>query len=212
MNDMAAQAYLLSSETLAEIIEFRGNASNGHVGRIRVMSRILLEQAARCGGFAASEQTIEKIAAASLLHDLGKISVPERVLLKPDRLSLIEYRMMQSHPVKGWEMLQAMTEVADPEYHRYCCDICRSHHERWDGGGYPDRLEGDQIPFWAQVVSLADVYDALISRRVYKPAFTHEKASAMIVSGECGVFGSLLLDCFLKTQEHLCSALLPLRE
>ena len=148
---------------------------------------------------------------AASMHDIGKIAIPDAVLNKPGRLTAEEFEIMKTHSLKGCELLQSINEGQDEEYYRFCYDICRSHHERWDGSGYPDGLAGN-IPIWAQVVSLADVYDALTSERVYKAAYTHAQAVSMILNGECGVFNPRLLNSFLsvalrgwKTRSGPCS-------
>ena len=137
------------------------------------------------------------------MHDIGKIAIPDAVLNKPGRLTAEEFEIMKTHSLKGCELLQSINEGQDEEYYRFCYDICRSHHERWDGSGYPDGLAGNNIPIWAQVVSLADVYDALTSERVYKAAYTHAQAVSMILNGECGVFNPRLLNSFLSVASRL---------
>ena len=130
------------------------------------------------------------------MHDVGKISIPDRILNKPGRLTEEEFEIMKQHTVKGCEILQNIPDIIDEGVYKYSYDICRHHHERWDGRGYPDGLSGDDISIWAQVVSVADVYDALTAERVYKKAFSHEKAVQMIHDGECGTFSPKLLKAF----------------
>ena len=139
---------------------------------------------------------IDKISKSSVLHDVGKISIPDSILTKPGRLTSEEYEIMKQHTVKGYEFLMQFPDIIDESTYKYSCDICRYHHERWDGRGYPDGLKGDEIPIWAQVVSVADVYDALTAERVYKKPFSHEKALEMIKNGECGTFNPKLLEAF----------------
>ena len=134
------------------------------------------------------------------MHDIGKIAIPDSVLLKPGKLTPEEFEIMKTHTIRGCEILQSLDYTQDEEYYNYCYDICRHHHERWDGNGYPDHLVGEQISIPAQVVSLADVYEALISERVYKPAYTHEEAIQMIAGGECGIFNPQLLKDVYKRQ------------
>ena len=131
---------------------------------------------------------IDNIVEASALHDLGKISIPDKILLKPGRLTKEEFEYMKLHTVKGCELIQAVNLEQSEELKQICYDIIRYHHERYDGKGYPDGLKGDEIPVSAQLVSLADVYDALINERCYKDAFSNEKAFNMIMNGECGTF------------------------
>lgn len=143
------------------------------------------------------------ISDAAALHDIGKIAIPDEVLLKPGRLTPEEFEIMKTHTTKGCEILESLNYAQDEEYYRYSYEICRHHHERWDGKGYPDGLKGNQIPIWAQVVALADVYEALTGERVYKPVYSHEKALSMIVNGECGQFNPELLNCFLEEIDNL---------
>ena len=136
------------------------------------------------------------ISAASALHDVGKIAIPDSILLKPGKLTPEEYEYMKSHSVRGCELVENIKDIWDEEYAKLSYDICRYHHERYDGKGYPDGLAGDDIPIAAQIVSVADVYDALVSKRVYKDAYGKEQAFRMITTGECGVFSPKLLKCF----------------
>lgn len=182
-------------ETLAMAIEFRDGESGEHVLRIRDMTALLLTCPEIRGTL--SDEQVSLIATASILHDVGKIAIPDAILQKPGRLTPEEFEIMKSHTVRGAEMLGLMPHAAEVEsIYSYAQDICRHHHERWDGRGYPDGLVGDEISIAAQVVSLADVYDALTNARVYKPAFSHDKAMAMINAGECGAFNPALLDAF----------------
>ena len=135
------------------------------------------------------------------LHDIGKIGIPDSILLKPGKLTEEEFETMKTHTTIGCDMLKKFKKEEDNEFYRYCYDICRYHHERWDGNGYPDHLAGDEIPIWAQVVSIVDVYDALISERVYKAAFPHTVAYEMIQNGECGQFSPDILECFELANE-----------
>ena len=150
-----------------------------------------------------SQKEIDKIAASSVLHDVGKISIPDKILNKAGRLTKEEFEIMKGHTVKGCEILQNIPNIMDEGLYNYSYDICRHHHERWDGKGYPDGLSGDDISVWAQVVSVADVYDALTAKRVYKDAFSHEKAVQMIYDGECGTFNPKILEVFEKVKDKL---------
>lgn len=143
------------------------------------------------------------IALASIMHDVGKIAIPDAILNKPGRLSPEEYEIMKTHTVQGALLLENIPQMRELGVYRYAYDIARHHHERWDGRGYPDGLKGDECSIWAQVVALADVYDALVSRRVYKNAFSPEKALAMITNGECGVFNPRLLECFFQVEKEM---------
>ena len=140
------------------------------------------------------------ISDAAALHDIGKIAIPDEVLLKPGRLTPEEFEIMKTHTTKGCEILESLNYAQDEEYYRYSYEICRHHHERYDGKGYPDGLVGDEIPICAQLVSVADVYDALVNERCYKDAFSKEDAYRMIITGECGVFSPKLMESFRKVR------------
>ena len=188
-------------EALAAAIEFRSRESGDHVRRIHDITAHLLGETPLGRGYSARE--IEEIALASILHDVGKIAVPDQVLNKPGKLSDEEFAIMRSHTVQGEALLAQIPLLQAHASSRFAMDIARHHHERWDGSGYPDGLRGDEISVWAQAVSLADVYDALINKRVYKAALPREKALAMIQNGDCGVFGPHLLKCFFAVEERL---------
>ena len=185
-------------ETLATIIEFRDCESGEHVKRIRGLTEKLMVEAGRLyPEYYMPPEEIEKIGIASVLHDVGKIAIPDMILNKPGRLTAEEFAVMKEHTTRGCEMLEQIpADVMDEGVYRYSYDICRHHHERWDGKGYPDGLKGDEIAIWAQAVSVADVYDALTSERVYKKAYEPEKAVSMIHNGECGTFNPRLLHIF----------------
>lgn len=187
-------------ETLAALIEFRDCESGEHVKRIRGLTDILMNAVSDMyPEYYVTKTEIEKINAASVLHDVGKIAIPDGILNKPGRLTFEEYEIMKTHTVKGCEILSQIPEIIDADIFKYSYDICRHHHERWDGRGYPDGLKGDDISIWAQVVAIADVYDALTSPRVYKAAFDVETAVKMINGGECGVFNPKVLDALNKS-------------
>lgn len=184
-------------DALSSIIEYRSVETGQHILRIRHFTRVLLEEVARsCPEYQLTEETIAIICSASALHDIGKIAIPDEILMKAGKLTGAEREIMQTHAATGCRILASLENMADKEYLRYAHEICRYHHERWDGGGYPDGLRGDAIPICAQVVGLADVYDALTSHRVYKEAYSFSKAVNMIFRGECGAFSPKLLDCF----------------
>lgn len=185
-------------EILATLIEFRDCESGEHVKRIRHITQILMTKVSEMyPEYYVDKAGIEKISMASILHDVGKIAIPDNILKKPGRLSPEEFEIMKIHTVKGCDILAEMpADIMDHEVYRYSYDICRHHHERWDGRGYPDRLKGDEVSIWAQVVAIADVFDALTSPRVYKPPFTNEKAIEMINDGECGLFNPKVLKAF----------------
>ena len=187
-------------ETLATVIEFRDCETGEHVKNISGLTKILMTQVSKMfPEYALPGEEIEKIANSAILHDVGKISTPDQILNKPGRLTDEEFEIMKQHTVRGCEILKNIPHILDKGLYHYSYDICRHHHERWDGRGYPDHLSGDDISIWAQVVSVVDVYDALTSERVYKKAFSHEKAVDMIVNGECGTFNPKVLEAF-----HAC--------
>lgn len=191
-------------EALASIIEFRDGESGEHVRRIYRVTKILMTEASNTyQEYRLSEEEIEKIARSSILHDIGKIAIPDMILNKPGRLTKEEFEIMKQHTVKGCEILQTLPDILDNAIYRYSYDICRHHHERWDGKGYPDGLPGDEISIWAQVVAIADVYDALTSVRVYKGAYSKETACKMIANGECGTFNPKLLTVFENVVDQL---------
>lgn len=184
-------------EALANIIEFRDGESGEHVKRISSLAKALLTQLCKMyPEYHLPKAEIEKISMASILHDVGKIAIPDSILNKPGRLTKEEFDVMKTHTVKGCEILTHIPNLIDEDTYKYSYDICRHHHERWDGKGYPDGLAGDEISIWAQAVAIVDVYDALISPRVYKAPFTHEVAVNMIYNGECGTFNPKILEAF----------------
>lgn len=184
-------------ETLATVIEFRDCETGEHVKNISGLTKVLMKQVSEMyPEYSMPKEEIDKIATSAVLHDVGKISIPDLVLNKPGRLTNEEFETMKLHTVRGCEILRKIPDIMDKGLYHYSYDICRHHHERWDGRGYPDGLSGDDISIWAQVVSVVDVYDALTSERVYKKAFSHEKAVSMIQNGECGAFNPKVLDAF----------------
>ena len=188
---------------LSHIVEFRNGESGMHVMNIGTLTEILLNQISRKDDkYYLPYAERDLIVKASALHDIGKISIPEEVLNKPGKLTDEEFEAMKQHTVIGYQMLSDLGFQDEPLV-KVSREITRWHHERYDGRGYPDGLKGDEIPLSAQIVSLADVYDALTSERVYKPAFSHEKAIQMILNGECGAFNPLLLECLVEAQDAI---------
>lgn len=184
-------------EVLGTIVEYRNLESGEHVQRVKGYTRILAE--VFCKKYPESgltEEKIKTIASASVLHDLGKIAIPDSILLKPGKLTREEFETMKTHTVQGCEIIESMKVEWNPEMKKACYEIARYHHERYDGKGYPDGLKGDEIPISAQLVSIADVYDALINVRCYKAAFSKDEAFRMIINGECGTFSPKLLEAF----------------
>lgn len=186
---------------LSSVVEFRSLESGEHIQRVKQFTRIMLNYLCKFyPEYQLTKESIDLIVNASALHDLGKIGIADEILLKPARLTEAEFEIMKTHTTIGCELLERFKQE-DSEFYRYCYDICRSHHERYDGKGYPDGLVGEDIPIWAQVVSIVDVYDALISKRVYKTPFAHEEVLRMIHEGECGVFSPKIMDCFDLAQQ-----------
>lgn len=189
---------------LSQIVEFRNGESGRHVIHINLITQLLLEQLVKkTGKYQLSWEERLLIATASALHDIGKVGIDEKILNKPGKLTKEEFEIMKTHTLIGAQMLDNLDMYRNEKLLKLAYEICRWHHERYDGKGYPDGLVGEEIPISAQVVSLADVYDALVSERVYKKAFSHEKALEMIQNGECGTFNPLLLQCMTEAQDKL---------
>ena len=198
---------------LSSVVEFRSLESGEHIKRVRYFTRILLNYLKEYyPEYNLTKEQIDLIVNASILHDIGKIAIPDSILLKPGKLTKDEFEEMKKHTIYGCEILKNFRQE-DSDFYRYCYEICRHHHERYDGNGYPDGLVGEDIPIWAQVVSIVDVYDALVSKRVYKMPYAEDEAVRMIHDNECGVFSPKILDCFdlakldlFKTSELLSYA------
>ncbi len=190
-------------DVLGTVVEYRNLESGEHIKRVKGFTRILAEKAAaRYPEYNLTQERIEILVAASALHDIGKITIKDSVLLKPGRLDKDEFEYMKTHTVKGCEILEQIDGAWDSKYARVSRIICRYHHERYDGKGYPDGLVGEEIPIEAQLVSIADVYDALVSKRVYKKAIEKDKAYHMILDGECGAFSPKLMECFRDSKQE----------
>lgn len=184
-------------DALSSVVEFRSLETGEHIRRIKYFTRIMLKYLMKYfPKYGLTPEQVDDIARASALHDIGKIGIPDAILLKPDRLTPEEFEIMKTHTTIGCDVLEKFKENQTGEFYRYCYDICRYHHERWDGNGYPDHLVGDEIPISAQIVAIADVYDALVSSRVYKSAYANNIAYDMIMNGECGQFSPDVLECF----------------
>ena len=189
---------------LSQIVEFRNGESGLHVIHINIVTELLLEHLmSRSDRYYMSWAEQQLVVTASALHDIGKIGIDEKILNKPGSLTKEEFEIMKTHTLIGASMLERMKVYQDEAMVQIAHDICRWHHERYDGKGYPDGLRGDEIPISAQVVALADVYDALTSERVYKKAYTHEEAIQMILNGECGAFNPVLLQCLEEVQDRI---------
>ena len=189
---------------LSQIVEFRNGESGSHVVNIKRITELLLDRLPmRTNKYTLSSTEQLLIPMAAALHDIGKIGIDDKILNKPGRLTKEEFEIMKTHSAIGANMLESLEQFRDEPLIKIAHDICRWHHERYDGMGYPDGLKGDEIPISAQIVSIADVYDALVSERVYKKAYTHEKAIDMILNGECGTFNPVLLECLKDIQDEL---------
>lgn len=191
---------------LSHIVEFRNGESGLHVLHIQTITEMLLRQLVQKENnrYALSKEQIRMITIASALHDIGKISIPDEILNKPGRLTAEEFAVIKGHSMAGANMLSELPlDQKEEPLVKTAYEICRWHHERYDGGGYPDGLKGEEIPVSAQVVALADVYDALTSERCYKDAYSHEKAIEMILAGQCGAFNPLMLECLLDISSSL---------
>ena len=189
---------------LSQIVEFRNGESGSHVRHIRILTEKIMAQLLRkTDKYSLSSEEQDNITLASALHDIGKIAIDEKILNKPGRLTPEEFAVLKTHTTEGAALLHRLENFDTEPLLQTACGIARWHHERWDGRGYPDGLAGDDIPIGAQLVSLADVYDALTSERCYKKAFPHEKAVQMILGGECGTFNPLLLECLKDIEGSL---------
>lgn len=189
-------------DILGTVVEYRDLENGEHIKRVKGFTALLANELMKeYPEYGLSEKKIETIVTASSLHDIGKIAIPDSILLKPGKLTAQEFEYMKSHTTRGSEILMDIKDVWEEDYREISYEICRYHHERYDGRGYPEGLVGEAIPISAQIVSLADVYDALVSERVYKNAYSKEEAFHMIVTGECGVFSPRLLECFRNVRK-----------
>ena len=200
-------------DKICAVIEFRNLETAYHIERIRGFSRILATTIMQnYPEYDLTPHKVDVIAQASAVHDVGKITISDTILLKPGRLTREEFDVMKSHTTRGCDIVRMLVDMQDKEYYDMCMDIVRHHHEKYDGKGYPDGLKGEEISIAAQIVSLADVYDALVSDRAYKSAYTPEKAHEMIKNGDCGLFSVKLLNCFDIARPALEKVLAQTRE
>ena len=189
---------------LSNVLGSRNSESRDHILHIKTVTELMLRQLVKItDAYPMTEVDIALITTASSLHDIGKIYIPEEILNKPGRLTDEEFKIMKTHSELGAEIIQNMNFPKDNPLVHTSWEICRWHHERWDGKGYPDGLKGEKIPISAQVVSIADVYDALTSERCYKKAFDHDTAIQMILDGQCGQFNPILLKCLKELSIQL---------
>ena len=191
-------------EVLSQIMEFRNGESGLHVVHINTLTRLLLERLVEnTDAYNLTPDDCYLISTASAFHDIGKVGIDESILNKPGKLTKEEFETMKEHTLIDASMLDKLEHYKDEKMIKIAYQICRWHHERYDGKGYPDGLTGEQIPIAAQVVSVADVYDALVSKRVYKDAYSHEQAMKMILNGECGAFNPLLMEVLVEIQDKI---------
>lgn len=184
-------------DTIGSLVETRNMDGKGHVKRIKTFTYILANEVMKnFPEYGLDAHKVAVIASASALHDMGKITIPDSILFKPARLTREEFDEMKTHTTKGSDMLETMRAAWNDEFHQAAHDICRHHHEKYDGNGYPDGLKGEEIPIAAQIVSIADIYDALVCVRADRSAFQPMQAVKMIITGECGVFNPKLMECF----------------
>lgn len=189
---------------LSHIVESRNGESGLHVLHIKKLTKLLLNiLVKKTNQYSLTLDDMISIEVASSLHDIGKIAIPEEILNKPSSLTKEEMEVMKSHVIIGAKMLNSLPFYNDEPIVKYGYQICRWHHERYDGNGYPDGLKGEEIPIAAQVVSIVDAYDALTSKRVYKEAYSHEEALKMIQKGKCGVFNPLLIECLMDIESYI---------
>lgn len=183
-------------DTMSNVVEFRNLESGDHVKRVKTFTNILAKHVAReYPEYHLGEREINMITSAAALHDVGKIAISDAILLKPGKLTKEEFEIMKTHTTKGCDIIDMLADLQQGQYGNVSYEICRHHHERYDGRGYPDGLKGEEIPISAQIVSVADVYDALVSERCYKKAFSPDVAYQMIINGECGAFSPKLMRC-----------------
>lgn len=188
-------------DMLGNIVEYRNLESGEHIQRVKGYTKILAKKfSMQYPEYNLDKDTVATIVDISALHDIGKIAIPDSVLLKPGKLTKDEFEYMKTHTIRGCEILDKMGKDWEPKFKKISMEIVRYHHERYDGKGYPDGLKGEDIPVSAQIVSLADVYDALVSERCYKSAYSKDQAFNMIVDGECGVFSPKLIEVFREVR------------
>lgn len=194
----------LMLEIISEVVSARNGESGAHMRHLCLLTEVLLDTlVSKTKRYTLTPHERKVIVTASAFHDIGKMGIDEKILNKSGQLTEEEYIVMKSHTLIGASMLARLDHYRDEELARTAYQICRWHHERYDGGGYPDGLKGEEIPIAAQVVSIADAYDALISPRVYKEGFSHEQAMRMIRNGECGAFNPLLIECLEDSQSRI---------
>lgn len=191
-------------DVLGTVVEYRNMEERAHIKRVKEFTKILARYMMKYyPEYGLTEEKINVIALASVLHDVGKVMIPDAILLKPGKLTEEEYEYVKSHSIRGYDIINSISDLWDEEYAQFSREITRSHHEKYDGSGYPDGLKGDEIPISAQLVSIADCFESLISESVYKGAIPFDEAYNMILQGECGVFSYKLFECFRKAKDEL---------
>lgn len=193
-------------DVMANMVEYRDLESGKHIQRVKSFTRVIAEDLKEHHPeYKLDNHAIDVMEAAAAMHDIGKIAISDTILLKPGKLTKEEFEIMKTHTTKGAEMINNIHGIWNEEFEKASHDICLYHHERDDGRGYPEGLKGEEIPLGARIVSIADVYDALVSKRCYKDEFTHDTAIQMILNGECGIFHKDLLEslnrCSKKMEE-----------
>lgn len=190
-------------DSLGTIVEYRNTENHEHIRRVKAFTRILATHMMKeFPEYKLTEEHITQIAAASALHDIGKIMIPDNILFKPGKYTSEEFDYMKSHTIRGYDIIAQIADNWDKELMDYCKQIARSHHEKFDGRGYPENLKGDKIPIAAQVVSVTDCFEALISESLYKKAYTFDVAFQMILNGDCGAFNPKLMEAFRNSREE----------
>lgn len=208
MRERMEQANLMV-DILSNIIEFRNGESGEHVRQIRQLTELLLERLGEeTAEYALGQSDILRISLAAAIHDIGKIAVPNEILNKYGKLTEAEFSVMKEHTLIGASMVRELPLDQEEPLVKTAYEICRWHHERYDGRGYPDRLKGEEIPISAQVVGLADVYATMTTDRVYQKARSHEEVMELILSGKCGAFNPVLLKCLEAVAAHSISLVL----
>lgn len=191
-------------DVICAVVECHDAESGANIYIIKEITKILAKKVQKYyPEYQLTDQDVETISIVSSLRDIGKILIPDYILLKPAKLKKEEYELIKSHTTKGCEIINMMKEIQDKDYQKKALEICRHHHERYDGKGYPDKLKGDEIPISAQIVSVADAYHSLIQERVYKRAYDMEEAYYMILRGDYGIFSPKLMECFRISRKEI---------
>lgn len=190
-------------DSLGTIVEYRNTENHNHIRRVKAFTRVLAEHMMKeFPEYSLTEEQVEQITAASALHDIGKIMIPDNILFKPGKYTPEEFAYMKSHTIRGYDIIAQIADNWDKELMEFCKQIARSHHEKFDGRGYPENIKGDKIPIAAQLVSVTDCFEALISESLYKKAYTFDVAFQMILNGDCGAFNPKLMEAFRNSRDE----------